>query len=274
MDMLNPAPPPLLPVAKIALLCACASIVLAMVNELLCVLPLAVFVGSFLIAPFLPRYGFFLPVVSRGCTGKNMVALTFDDGPEPAATSKILKLLEKYNAPATFFVIGEKAQRHPELMRDILARGHDVGNHSFRHDVLLMLRFRKTIAAEIRMAQQALNACGIKPLVFRPPVGITNPLLGSILKKYGLLCVNFSCRGFDAGNRRIKGLAERILNKVQPDDIILLHDCMPHGDGSVDMWLQEIEAILAGLAKKNLAPVPLEQLIGRPVCSRLVEKAS
>ena len=274
MDMLNPAPPPLLPVVKIAVLCACASIVLAMVNELLCVLPLAVFVGSFLIAPFLPRYGFFLPVVSRGCTGKNMVALTFDDGPEPAATPKILELLEKYNAPATFFVIGEKAQRHPELMRDILARGHDVGNHSFRHDVFLMLRSRKKIAAEICMAQQALNACGIKPLVFRPPVGITNPLLGSILKKYGLLCVNFSCRGFDAGNRRCKGLAERILKKVRPDDIILLHDCMPHGDGSVDIWLQEIEAILAGLREKNLAPVPLEQLIGRPVCSRLVEKAS
>ena len=274
MDMHNPPPSPLLPVVKLALLCACASIVLAMASELLCVLPLAVFVGSCLIAPFFPQYGFFLPVVSRGCTGKNMVALTFDDGPDPAATPKILELLEKYNAPATFFVIGEKAQRHPELMRDILARGHQVGNHSFCHDVLLMLRSRKKIAAEIRMAQQALSVYGIKPLIFRPPVGITNPKLGSILKQQDLYCVNFSCRGFDAGNRRIAGLAERILKKVRPGDIILLHDCMPKGSAIADLWLQEVEALLAGLGGKNLAPVPLEQLIGRTVCSRLAEKAS
>jgi peptidoglycan/xylan/chitin deacetylase (PgdA/CDA1 family) len=203
-----------------------------------------------------------------------MVALTFDDGPDPATTPLLLELLEKSKVKATFFVIGEKAQAHPDLMREIIAGGHDVGNHSYRHDVLLMLRPSKKIESEIRMAQQALSAFGIKPLIFRPPVGITNPWLGSILKKYGLSCVNFNCRGFDAGNRRVKGLAERILKKVQPDDIILLHDCMPPGDASVDMWLQEIEALFAGLAEKNFTSVSLEQLIGRPVCSRLGEKAS
>jgi peptidoglycan/xylan/chitin deacetylase (PgdA/CDA1 family) len=274
MDINNPAPSPLLPVVKLALLCACGALALALADGRLCVLPVGIFVACCLGAPFFPQAGFFLPVISRGCTAGTMVALTFDDGPDPATTRLLLELLEKNKAKAAFFVIGEKAQAHPDLMRQIIAGGHDVGNHSYRHDVLLMLRSRKKIAAEIRMAQQALSAFGIKPLIFRPPVGITNPWLGSILKKYGLSCVNFSCRGFDAGNRRVVGLAERILKKVRPDDIILLHDCMPHGEASVDMWLQEIEALLEGFAEKNLAAVSLEKLIGRPVCSRPGEKAS
>ena len=273
MDINNSTPAPLLPVVKVALLCACAAIALAMVDERLCVAPLAIFVACCLGAPFFLQAGFFLPVISRGCTGCNMVALTFDDGPDPATTPRLLELLEKNKVRAAFFVIGEKSQSHPDLMREIMAGGHAVGNHSYRHDVLLMLRSSKKIESEIRAAQQALRACGIKPLVFRPPVGITNPRLGSILKRHGLLCMNFSCRGFDAGNRRLEGLAAKILKKVRPDDIILLHDCKPHGAASVDMWLQEIEALLAGLAEKNLAPTSLEQLIGRPVCIRLAEKA-
>jgi peptidoglycan-N-acetylglucosamine deacetylase len=268
------APYRFLPVVKVALLCACASLALALVNERLCVLPLGVFVGCCLAAPFFPRIGFFLPVISRGCTGRNMVALTFDDGPDPATTLRLLALLKKYKAPAAFFVIGEKAQRHQDLMREIISCGHAVGNHSYSHDVLLMLRSRQTLASEIRTAQQAIGDFGIKPLVFRPPAGITNPKLGGILRHQGLQCVTFSCRGFDAGNRRIEGLADRILQKVRPDDIILLHDCMPRGPATVDLWMSEIEALFAGLAERNLAPVPLERLIGMPVCSRLAEKAS
>jgi peptidoglycan-N-acetylglucosamine deacetylase len=263
-----------LPVVKIALLCAGAAMVLAMVNEWLCVLPLGIFVACYLGAPFFPQAGFFLPVISRGCTGGNMVALTFDDGPDPATTPRILELLEKNRAKAIFFVIGEKAQSHPDLMRGIIAGGHDVGNHSYRHDVLLMLRSRKTIASEILMAQEVISAFGIRPLVFRPPAGITNPKLGGILKQQGLHCVTFSCRGFDAGNRRIKGLAERILKKVRPDDIILLHDVLPKGYATADIWLEEMVKILKGLKNKNLQPVLLEQLIGRPAISRLKEKAS
>jgi peptidoglycan-N-acetylglucosamine deacetylase len=274
MIMHNPAPSSLLPVVKLALLCVCASIALAVTSGLLCVLPLAVFAGACFIAPFFPQYGFFLPVVIRGRTDTNMVALTFDDGPDPDATPQILNLLSKYNVPATFFVIGEKARRHPELVREIIAKGHAVGNHSYHHDVLLMLRSRQTIAAEIRMAQETLSAFGIKPLIFRPPVGITNPKLGSILKQQGLYCVNFSCRGFDAGNRKINDLAAKILKKVRPGDIILLHDCMPKRPDTADVWLKEVDSLLAGLAERKLAAVSLEQLLGRAVCNRDVDYSS
>jgi peptidoglycan/xylan/chitin deacetylase (PgdA/CDA1 family) len=255
-----------LPVAKVAALCYGLALVLLMVDSRLCALPLGLFVLCCLVAPFFPRLGFFLPVISQGRMGKNMVALTFDDGPEPATTPGLLALLNKYNAKAAFYVIGEKVVNYPELLQEIVANGHAVGNHSYRHDVLLMLRTSKTIEVELTEAQQILLAGGIKPLTFRPPVGITNPKLGRALKHQGLSCVNFSCRGVDFGNRRIKGLATRILKKVRPDDIILLHDRKPHGSASVEMWLQEIEALLAGLAVKDLIPVPLGHLIGREVC--------
>jgi peptidoglycan-N-acetylglucosamine deacetylase len=276
MDMQTTAPSSssLLPVVKTALLCAGAAIVLAMVNEWLCMLPLGIFVACYLGAPFFPQAGFFLPVISRGCTGGNMVALTFDDGPDTATTPRILELLEKNKTKATFFVIGEKAQRHPDIMREIISGGHEVGNHSYRHDVLLMLRSRQTITTEILMAQEGISAFGIRPLVFRPPAGITNPKLGGILKQHSLHCVTFSCRGFDAGNRRVEGLAERILKKVRPDDIILLHDVLPKGSVSADRWLEEMVKIFTGLKSKNLQPVSLERLIGRPAISRLAEKAS
>lgn len=273
MDTRNVTFSQLLPVIKLALLCTCISLILAMFSVLLCVLPLSVFVICCLAAPFFPRFGFYLPVISQGSTGKNMVALTFDDGPDPETTPLLLELLAQYAVTATFFVIGEKVHKHPELMREIIAKGHAVGNHSYHHDVLLMLRSSKKIANEICMGQQALSKCGLKPLIFRPPVGITNPELGRILKDQGLFCVNFSCRGFDAGNRRIDGLADRILKKIRPDDIVLLHDCRPRRGASVTMWLREIEVLLDGLERKNLTPVSLEYLIGRPVCSCLPIKA-
>ena len=273
MDTRNVTFSQLLPVIKLAFLCTCISLILAMFSVFLCVLPLSVFVICCLAAPFFPRFGFYLPVISQGSTGKNMVALTFDDGPDPETTPLLLELLAQHAVTATFFVIGEKVHKHPELMREIIAKGHAVGNHSYHHDILLMLRSSKKIAKEICMGQQALSKCGIKPLIFRPPVGITNPKLGPILKHQGLFCVNFSCRGFDAGNRRIDGLADRILKKISPDDIVLLHDCRPRRGASVTMWLREIEVLLDGLERKNLLPVPLESLIGRPVCSCLPIKA-
>ncbi len=173
MDSRNVTFSQLLPVIKLALLCTCISLILAMFSVLLCVLPLSVFVICCLAAPFFPRFGFYLPVISQGSTGKNMVALTFDDGPDPETTPLLLELLAQYAVTATFFVIGEKVHKHPGLMREIIAGGHSVGNHSYHHDVLLMLRSSKKIANEICMGQQALSKCGIKPLIFRPPVGIT-----------------------------------------------------------------------------------------------------
>jgi peptidoglycan/xylan/chitin deacetylase (PgdA/CDA1 family) len=242
---------------------------LLFVREEMAAAPLALFLLFCIVASFLPRAGLFLPVISSGKRAGRAVALTFDDGPDPDVTPLLLDLLQRYHLPATFFVAGKKAERHPALVREILLRGHTVGNHSYRHDPLLMLRSRARLADEITRTQNLLAGFGIRPFAFRPPVGITNPRLPEVLRELHMDCVTFSCRAGDFGNRRIRGLAGIILKKVRPGAIVLLHDVSPPGDGRIADWLQEVETIILGLKSRGYDIVPLSQLIGRPVMEAL-----
>ncbi len=246
-----------------------AAVILGAIDLQLATVPLAMFLLACLGAPFLPWLGFFLPVISKGTTGKPAVALTFDDGPDPVSTQALLALLERNNLPATFFVTGQKAERYPDLMADILGKGHTVGNHSYRHSTFAMLCGPDAIRVEILLAQNVLKQFGIFPLAFRPPVGITTPGLGQVLSQLGLYAVNFRFRSFDGGNRRLRNLARFTLNRVRPDDILVLHDLKPANGHRVDQWLVEIERIIVGLGKMGLTIVPLETLIGRPVMRKI-----
>ncbi|HOE33391.1 MAG TPA: polysaccharide deacetylase family protein [Smithella sp.] len=216
-------------------------------------------------ASFFPQSSFYLPVISRGRTGRNVVALTFDDGPAEPTTRRILDLLDRYSVKATFFVSGVNALKHPDIVREIIRRGHTVGNHSFHHNPFLMLGSYRYLYNEVSKAQDILKDRGVNTLIFRPPVGIINPKLPSVLDKLGMVCVTFSCRGGDFGNRRIKNLSSRILHSVKADDILLLHDALPRGGGNQAVLLIEIEKILRGLKKQGLNVVPLADLIGRHV---------
>jgi peptidoglycan/xylan/chitin deacetylase (PgdA/CDA1 family) len=238
---------------------------LAAIDLRLAAVPLALFVLACFTAPFLPWLGFFLPVISRGNTGKPLVALTFDDGPDPATTPALLALLETENISATFFVTGRKAQRHPNLMRAILAAGHSVGNHTYCHSFMALVSGPQALEREITDAQKALAPFGIRPRAFRPPVGITTPGLGRILKRLELYTVNFRFRALDGGNRRLHHLARVTLKRVRGDDILMLHDLKPAHGRSVARWLAEVKQLVAGLRQKGLTIVPLETLIGRPV---------
>jgi len=149
-------------------------------------------------------------------------------------------------------------------VRAILERGHQVGNHSHTHPPLLMLQGRRAIAREVDAGQAALAALGAAPLAFRPPVGVSHPELGRILLERNLFCLNFSCRAGDLGNRRVAGIARRLLAKVRPGDIILLHDRAPQR-ASVAELLDQFEQLLAGLRRRGLAVQPLPALLGRPV---------
>src|SRR5262249_39006425 len=123
----------------------------------------------------------------------------------------------------------------------------------------------RRIREEIVRCQDAVTAiAGMVPLAFRPPVGMTNPYLRTALRTLGLECVLFSCRPLDFANRRIADLRDRVLRRVRPGDGTLLHDWLPPGV-PVSAWLDEVEAILAGLREKGLSVVPLSQLLGRPM---------
>jgi peptidoglycan/xylan/chitin deacetylase (PgdA/CDA1 family) len=218
-------------------------------------------------ACFFPQTNFLLPVISRGQTDKNFVALTFDDGPAEPTTRQILNLLDKYAVKATFFVSGINALRYPEIIKDIVSRGHTIGNHSLSHNPFLMLTSSNNLFREISGAQEILQKMGINTQVFRPPVGIVNPKLSPILDKLGMFCVIFSCRAFDAGNFHVKDLASKILKKVKADDIILLHDVPPRRKEDSAILLPEIELLLKGIIAKRLSIVPLSDLIDKEVMS-------
>jgi peptidoglycan/xylan/chitin deacetylase (PgdA/CDA1 family) len=218
-------------------------------------------------ACFFPQTNFLLPVISRGHTGKNMVALTFDDGPAEPTTEQILDLLDKYSVKATFFVSGINALRYPEIIKDIVSRGHSIGNHSLSHNPFLMLTSFNNLFREISGAQEILQKMGINTQAFRPPVGIVNPKLSPILDKLEMFCVTFSCRAFDAGNFHVKNIASKILKKVKADDIIMLHDVPPRRKEESVILLPEIERLLKGIIAKGLSIVPLADLIDKEVMS-------
>jgi peptidoglycan/xylan/chitin deacetylase (PgdA/CDA1 family)/ubiquinone/menaquinone biosynthesis C-methylase UbiE len=241
------------------------SVVLFFVLPSRAIVPLAVFIILCLVAPFFPGLWFFMPVITHGAKQKNAVALTFDDGPSPETTPLLLDLLEKYGLHATHFVIGSKAASYPDLIKGILSQGHDLGNHSMTHDVFLMLKSSKVLGEEILQCQRVLAGYGVRPLMFRPPVGIVNPRLWPELLEQGLSCITFSRRGRDYGNRRIQGIARRILKQVKAGDVIMLHDCAPKTKGQINLWLQEIEEVITVVQAKGLQIIPLSALIGRPV---------
>lgn len=227
-------------------------------------IPLAIFVILCFTAPLLPGVGFFVPIVSRGRTDKRAVAITFDDGPDPASTPALLDLLSKYGAKATFYVTGRRARKYPDLVRKIISHGHTIGNHTYRHDNFIMVKSTKALKMEIVRTQQVLQELGIFPLTFRPPVGVTSPKLAPVLEEVGMFAVNFSRRAGDRGNRQIMALANRILKGLRPGDIIMLHD-IPPPSASAGQWLAEVDRMLTGIREMRLEILPLAMLIDRPV---------
>ena len=227
-------------------------------------LPLLAFLLACAVAPFFPRVSFYLPIIGRGKPGEKGVALTFDDGPDPEVTPLLLDLLDRHSVSATFFVTGERAARHPFLLRDILSRGHTIGNHSYHHFPFLMLKGMRTLRREIESTQSVLAGFGVVPLAFRPPVGITNPCLRRVLLEHGMYCVNYSCRAVDIGNRRIGRLSETVLKAVSPGDIVALHDIAPRNAGT-ERLIAGFDALLRGLKEKGLEVVPLGRLIGKEI---------
>ena len=248
---------------KCGFLAIFSAALLFFISPYFAVIPLLLFLLLCTTAPFLPTLSFFLPLISKAKKCENGIAITFDDGPDPVSTPIILKLLARYNLQATFFVVGIRAARYPELIKEILRQGHTIGNHSWDHDYFLMLRSIKRLQEDIHKTQNALIQSGIQPRLFRPPVGITGSRLGKVLEKENLIAVTYSCRALDRGNRNIDDLAAKILGKLQPGDIIMLHDLPLATKEQAVRWQKELDSLFATL-EKQYTITSLAKLIGEP----------
>jgi peptidoglycan/xylan/chitin deacetylase (PgdA/CDA1 family) len=127
-----------------------------------------------------------------------------------------------------------------------------------------MLRSARRLQQDIEATQRVLSALGVRPLLFRPPVGITGPRLGPVLDRIGLAAVTFSCRPYDGGNRRVDRLAARVLRRLQPGQILLLHDVPPKEAGDRATWQDELDRLFRVLSRGKKV-VPLAQLLDKAV---------
>jgi peptidoglycan-N-acetylglucosamine deacetylase len=179
--------------------------------------------GYLVFACFSPRSTFFKPALARGPAVNRSVALTFDDGPAPPFTEKILDILREKKVKATFFVCGKNVGRYPETLQRIVQEGHQVGNHTYSH-ALLFMKSPSRIAEQIDRAQEAIeNACGVRPSIFRPPYGCRTPGLMRVLSDRGLKLVMWSAMGYDWRLQK-DGIVRSVLRELKPGAIILLHD--------------------------------------------------
>ncbi len=161
----------------------------------------------------------------RFTTARREVWLTIDDGPDPADTPRLLDLLAARGAHATFFVIGENAARHPELIRAIAAAGHEVAHHTHTHPLAwFWCASPGRVGRELDAGMAALQAAGVRPGRFRPPAGIKNPWLAPSLRVRGLTAVGWSARGLERQSHDAEEVAHRVLRGLAPGAILLLHE--------------------------------------------------
>jgi peptidoglycan-N-acetylglucosamine deacetylase len=194
---------------------------------------------------------------------RNEIAMTIDDGPDPVVTPKILDLLDRYRARATFFCIGEKAALYPDLCREIVRRGHTVENHSQHHLLYFALLGRAGITRELQTAQETMTAItGERPLFFRPPAGLRNPLLDPVLAQLGLRLVSWSVRGYDTRNGDSKRVRDKLLRGLRAGAILLLHDGnYAHTGDGIPVILEVLPDVLAAAATANLRFVTLRHAL-------------
>ncbi len=182
------------------------------------------------------------------------IALTFDDGPTEY-TLQILDLLDKYQAKATFFCIGKQVEKNPEIVRQILKKGHSIGNHSYSHSKYIGFFSTQRMIDEIQNADFALlnnSSCTTK--LYRPPFGVTNPHISKASSITDKLIIGWSVRSLDTVIHSENKILRRILSRLKSGDIILLHD-------TSDKTVRVLEQLLIKLKKMNYQSILIHQLL-------------
>jgi peptidoglycan/xylan/chitin deacetylase (PgdA/CDA1 family) len=188
-------------------------------------------------------FGYYLPVLWRGNETSGAVALTFDDGPVAGRTDKILDILSQHQAPAAFFCIGKRVEAHQELVHRMHGAGHLIANHSYYHRATFDLQTAAAIGTELQTTDQVIaRTIGVKPMYFRPPFGVTNPMVASAVRKGKYKTIGWSIRSLDTVINDRNRLLRRITKSLKGGDIILLHD---HGPCTVDILSDLIKQISA-----------------------------
>lgn len=183
-----------------------------------------------MIGTLVPRCALFGPMMKRLPEGTHHALLTIDDGPHPRHTPAILDILDRHQLKALFFLIGDRAAQYPELVREIAARGHEIGNHTQTHPAATFWALRPAaLWREISKCQETL--IGIcpqhPPRYFRPPAGHHNVFTSVIVRTLGLKMMLWNARGFDGVLKDVNYITQRIRRRLKPGSIVLIHEATP-----------------------------------------------
>jgi peptidoglycan-N-acetylglucosamine deacetylase len=211
---------------------------------------------------FFLRLEMFVDAVCKGPDDARGVALTFDDGPSPEHTPKVLDALDRAGVKATFFVIGKKAEAHPDLVRLIAARGHLVGCHGYAHQRLFSLLSIAAVRDDIERSLATLEKImGARPTLFRPPIGHTNPRIAKVVREKRLTVVGWSVRTLDGlGASQPERVAARAVRGLEDGAIVLLHDAAERDDHT-PASLAALPRILDAMSARNLVGVTVAEFI-------------
>ena len=261
-----------MPPARIALWVASIGAIAVLVRSL-SLGPIPVWLAAALMVGYLglmatgiawPQLEMFADAIWRGKPGKRLIALTFDGGPHPQTTRAILSILARGGHRATFFVARSKVEQHPQVVRDIVARGHTVGIRGDSPAWGYAWKPPADVMRDIHRSQDAVGAaCGIRPNLFRPPIGLIGPRTGKGAEKARTPIVLWSVTGGDADRVRPQTVVRRVQRGLKDAAIVRLHDALERAD-YVPASVEALPAILERIDELGLETVGVETFVSGP----------
>ncbi len=219
-------------------------------------LPICFWLLMTLCGSFLIQWNYhFTSLHSNAKVQKNQIALSFDDGPHPEFTPKVLQLLQKYDAKATFFCIGQLAEQHKELVQKIVDEGHIIGNHTYSHSKFFGFFSTEKVVVELQKTNEIIHdIIGNQTQLYRPAYGVTNPNIKKAIAKTHLKPIGWNVRSLDTTYRSQAQILDRITLRLKKGDIVLLHD-------TSEKTVAVLEQLLLFLQKNNIESVTIDQLL-------------
>jgi peptidoglycan/xylan/chitin deacetylase (PgdA/CDA1 family) len=208
------------------------------------------FCGSYFI-----RFGFFMKSICSVKTNERWIALSFDDGPTPVNTARILDILRENNVEATFFCIGKNIEGNEGLIRRMDLEGHIIGNHSYTHHLFFDLFNSGKMLHDLQeMSRITKTIIGKSPVFFRPPYGVTNPPLKKAVLNGGFISIGWSIRSYDTVARNGDRLVNKVVSSLKPGTILLLHD-------TSEVTLEALPRLLKNIQDKGYQIKRLDKMI-------------